>query len=127
MCIDFCLSWTLILDRPNISEGTCTLQGHAVKLRCDIFLYDDSPALTDVYWTKGDIKLDTAKSVGKYVGVNITDPSLTINNVNYNDAGDYQLIALNAVGETRSNVIVLGNIIRFSIFLNIMIICQNID
>lgn len=95
-------------DRPNMSEGTCTLQGHSVKLRCDIFLYDDSPALTDVYWTKDDIKLITATSVGKYVGVNITDPSLTINNVNHNDAGDYQLIALNAVGETRSKVIVLG-------------------
>lgn len=114
------------LDRPNMSEGTCTLQGHSVKLRCDIFLYDDSPALTDVYWTKDDIKLITATSVGKYVGVNITDPSLTINNVNHNDAGDYQLIALNAVGETRSKVIVLGNIIRFSIFAHIIIICQNI-
>lgn len=102
-----------VLDRPNMFEGTCTLQGHSVKLRCDVFLYDDSPALTDVYWTKGGIKLDIAPNEGKYVGVNLTDPSLTINNVNYNDAGDYQLIAVNAVGETRSEVIVLGNMIHF--------------
>lgn len=95
-------------DRPNMSGGTCTLQGHAVKLRCDVFLYDESPALTDVYWTKGGIKLDIATHNGKYLGVNLTDPSLTINNVNYNDAGNYQLIADNAVGETRSEVIILG-------------------
>lgn len=105
-----------VLDRPNMSGGTCTLQGHAVKLRCDVFLYDESPALTDVYWTKGGIKLDIATHNGKYLGVNLTDPSLTINNVNYNDAGNYQLIADNAVGETRSEVIILGNTIRSSIF-----------
>lgn len=104
-----------VLDRPNISEGTCTLQGHSVKLRCDVFLYHDSPALTDVYWTKGGIKLDIATYNGKYAGVNITDPSLTINNVNNNDAGDYQLFAVNAVGETRSEVIVLGKIINLII------------
>lgn len=107
-----CTSNTVFLqvtgDRPNMSEGTCTLQGHAVKLRCDVFLYDESPALTDVYWTRGGIKLDTATHNGKYLGVNLTEPSLTINNVNYNDAGNYQLIALNAVGETISEVIVLG-------------------
>lgn len=105
-----------VLDRPNMSGGTCTLQGHAVKLRCDVFLYDESPALTDVYWTKGGIKLDITTHNGKYLGVNLTDPSLTINNVNYNDAGNYQLIADNAVGETRSEVIILGNTIRSSIF-----------
>lgn len=99
-----------------MSEGTCTLQGHAVKLRCDVFLYDESPALTDVYWTRGGIKLDIATQGGKYLGVNLTDPSLTINNVNYNDAGNYQLVAINAVGETRSEVIILGNKIHFSIF-----------
>lgn len=107
-----CTSNTVFLqvtgDRPNMSEGTCTLQGHAVKLRCDVFLYDESPALTDVYWTRGGIKLDIATQGGKYLGVNLTDPSLTINNVNYNDAGNYQLVALNAVGETRSEVIILG-------------------
>lgn len=102
-----------------MSEGTCTLQGHAVKPRCDVFLYDELPALTDVYWTRGGIKLDIATQGGKYLGVNLTDPSLTINNVNYNDAGNYQLVALNVVGETRSEVIILGNKIHSSIFTSI--------
>lgn len=108
-----------VSDRPNISEGTCTLQGHAVKLRCDVFLYDESPTLTDVYWTKDGIKLNIGGSGGKFLGVDVNNQSLIINNVNYNDAGDYKLIAINAVGETRSKGIVLGNILRFQVFVNI--------
>lgn len=108
-----------VLDQPNISEGTCTLQGHSVKLRCDVFLYQDSPALTDVFWTKDRVKLDIATHNGKYAVLDTTNPSLTINNVNYNDAGDYQLTAVNAVGKTRSVVIVLGNIKYVSIFVHL--------
>lgn len=103
-----------VLDRPNISDGTCTLQGHSVNLRCDVFLYQDSPALTDVFWTKDGIKLDIATHNGKYAVSDTTYPSLTINNVNYNDAGDYQLTVVNAVGKSSSEVIVLGNKIYLS-------------
>lgn len=108
-----------VSDRPNISEGTCTLQGHAVKLRCDVFLYDESPTLTDVYWTKDGIKLNIGGRGEKYLGGDVNNQSLIINNVNYNDDGDYKLIAINAVGETRSKGIVLGNILRFQVFVNI--------
>lgn len=101
------------LDRPNISEGICTVLDRSVKLRCDVFLYDESLPLKDVYWTKNGEKLFTAINDGKYSGVNTNDPSLTINNVNYNDAGSYQLTAVNAVGETRSEVILLGNNMSF--------------
>lgn len=104
-----------VLDPPNMSEGTCTLQGYSVKLRCDVFLNETSPPVNDVYWTKNGIKLDVTKSDGKYSGVNINDPSLIINSVNHNDAGDYQLTAVNAVGESKSKVIVLGNKINYSI------------
>lgn len=108
-----------VSDRPNISEGTCTLQGDAVKLRCDVFLYDESPTLTDVYWTKDGIKLNIGGRGEKYLGGDVNNQSLIINNVNYNDDGDYKLIAINPVGETRSNGIVLGNILRFQVFVNI--------
>lgn len=96
-----------------MSEVTCTYQGHSVKLNCGVFLYDESPALNDVYWTKNGMKIDIEQNNGKYSGMNINDPSLTINRVNHNDAGDYQLTAVNAVGETESEVIVLGNRIQF--------------
>lgn len=62
-----------------------------------------------MYWTKNEQKLEIQGSGGKYSGVNPDDPSLTINNVNEHDAGNYQLIAINSVGPTKSDVIVLGN------------------
>lgn len=100
-----------------MSEGTCTLLDRSVKLRCDVFLYDESPAVNALYWTKNGIELDVTKSYGKYSRVDMNDPSLIINSVNHNDAGDYQLIAVNAVGETRSEVIVLGNDRKYALYL----------
>lgn len=99
-----------------MSEGTCTLLDRSVKLRCDVFLYDESPAVKDLYWTKNGIKLAVTKSDEKYSGVDINDPSLIINSVNHNDAGDYQLTAVNAVGETRSEVIKLGNDKKYALY-----------
>lgn len=58
-----------------MSEWTCTLLDCSVKLRCDVFLYDESPEVNDLYWTKNGIKLDVTISDGKYSGVDINDPS----------------------------------------------------
>lgn len=68
-----------------------------------------------MYWTKNGAQLDTATKDGKYSGGNINDHSLTIKNVNHNDAGVYHLIAVNLVGETRSEEIVLGNNLNHNI------------
>lgn len=63
-----------------------------------------------MYWTKNGQRLDIQGSGGKYSGgVSTDDPSLTVNNVNEHDAGDYQLTAINSVGLTKSDVILLGN------------------
>lgn len=98
-----------VLGKPNISEVTCSLHGNSVKLKCDVFLYDESPPLNNVYWTKGDKHIVIASNDEKYAGADKNDPSLTIYNVNCDDAGDYKLIAVNPVGETWSKVILLGN------------------
>lgn len=98
-----------LLGKPNLSEVTCSLHGNSVKLKCDVFLYDESPPLNYVYWTKGVEHKVIATNDEKYSGADIKDPSLTIYNVNNDDAGEYQLIAANPVGETCSTVILLGN------------------
>lgn len=98
-----------LLGKPNVSEVTCSLHGNSVKLKCDVFLYDESPPLNYVYWTKGVKHIVIAANDEKYSGADINDPSLTIYNVNNDDAGEYQLIAVNPVGETWSTVILLGN------------------
>lgn len=72
-----------------------------------------------MYWTKNGLKLDIGESRGKLLGADVNNQSLIINDVNNYDAGVYKLIAINAVGETRSKGIVLGNILRFQVFVHI--------
>lgn len=108
-----------VLDKPNISKGTCTLQGRSVKLKFDVFLYDGSPALNEneVYWTKevdGDDDVRISTSDTKCM-MNTQDMSLTITAVDMYDAGNYRLNVANPVGKTESGVIVLGNNIKHSI------------
>lgn len=74
-------------------------------------LYDDSPDILEVFWTKNGKKIDTLGSGGKLSEITIDDnQTLTINKVCPYDAGLYQLTAVNAVGST-SGEIVLGNVI----------------
>lgn len=48
----------------------------------------------------------------------ITDnPSLTITNVGADDAGEYKVTAVNAVGSTTSEVIVLGILVIYMIIV----------
>lgn len=89
----------------------CNLKdANSVRLNCDVFLNEKSPQLQEVFWTKNKQKLDIPGSGGKLSGVTINDPSLIINKVNPHDAGEYQLTATNSVGESKSDVIVLGKI-----------------
>lgn len=62
----------------------------------------------DVFWTKNEEKIDVLSREKKYSEVSVEDPSLTIFDVNPNDAGSYQLTAINAVGSTQSDAIILG-------------------
>lgn len=71
-------------------------------------LYDDSPDILEVFWTKNGEKIDARGSGGRLSDVTIDNPSLLIRDVNVEDAGNYQLTAVNAVGSTTSDVIVLG-------------------
>lgn len=62
----------------------------------------------DVFWSKNGQKLDTKGNGGRYTEVTVDNPSLTIFNVNENDAGYYQLTAANAAGSTSSDFLFLG-------------------
>lgn len=106
---------TIVLGAPNImvSHDVC-FQNCSVKLISNVYLCSGKfPAIQDVFWTKNGAKLDIKGSGGKYSEVGVYDPSLIIYNVNHHDIGSYQLTATNAVGSTKSDVIVLGNTIIF--------------
>lgn len=79
-----------------------------------MFLYENSPDILKIFWTKNEQKVDLAND--ERFEVSIDDPSLIIRDVKHDDAGEYRLNATNAVGTTRSEVIFLGIfILNFSV------------
>lgn len=78
-----------------------------------MFVNEQSPAIHNIHWTKDEKKIE---GEDKYSGGSIEDPSLIIQNVNHHDVGSYQLIAMNAVGSNKSNI-VLGKLTRISCFM----------
>lgn len=104
------------LGPPNITTSQETnIKCKRLKLIGNVSLYDDSPDILEVFWTKNGEKIDSRGSGGRLSEVTIDNPSLIIRDVNVDDAGNYQLTAVNAVGSTTSNVITLG------IYINIYI------
>lgn len=74
-------------------------------------MYDNSPGILSVYWTKDGKKIDINETGGRFSQVTVDKPSLKIKDVNLDDIGDYQLTATNAVGSTTCDVIKLGIIV----------------
>lgn len=99
----------IIVGPPNVttSHETC-IQSRSVRLIGKAFLYEKFPTIHTLFWTKNGKKLDTHLSKGKYSEVSIDNPSLTIFDVNQHDAGSYQLTAINEVGSTNSEDIILS-------------------
>lgn len=86
--------------RPNITTSEHTnIKERSIKLVGNVFVYDDSPDIIEVFWTKNEKKIERAHN-----------PTLTIRDVSDKDAGRYQLTATNAVGSTTSDAIVLGTV-----------------
>lgn len=70
----------------------------------NVFVYEDSPDIIDVFWTKNEEKVESEERT------RINKPTLTLKKISSEDAGQYQLTATNAIGSTTSNVIVLGTV-----------------
>lgn len=75
-------------------------------------LFDGSPNILEVYWTKNRERIDSQKSGGRLSEPSFEDPSLTIKDVCHKDVGKYQLRAVNAVGENISEIIDLGILLK---------------
>lgn len=105
---------------PNITTSLETnIKSRSVKLTGNVVIYDNSPGILECFWTKNNEKIhvDTTRTEnsGKLLEVNFDNPSMTIKNVSPDDAGEYRLTAINAVGASTSDVIALG--IFFNLFL----------
>lgn len=84
------------------------IKNKSIKLIATVFPFEKSLAVKDVFWTRNGDKIDTQGSSGKYSKVSVKNPSLTIFGVNKHDEGSYQLTAINVVGSTKSDDIILG-------------------
>lgn len=94
---------------PNIKIIPKTdVKNRTLKFIGNVIIYDGSPEMQDFFWSKNNKEIDFEKSAGKLTEKRTGSPSLTIENVGPDDAGEYQLTAINAVGPYTSEAITLG-------------------
>lgn len=84
----------------------------SVRLIGKVSVTDRYPSVHTVYWTKNGQKIDSKAGGRKFSEVTVKNPTLTIHNVNHQDAGSYQLIAINAVGSNKSDIVLDLPVIR---------------
>ncbi|XP_056016974.1 titin-like [Ostrea edulis] len=99
---------TLVGDPPSLTIHQKTnIAEENVQLVCKVSLSKNSPSVTAIVWTKDTKDIDISRSDGKYSGGNRDEPSLTINSIHAQDAGEYQCSAVNAAGKMCSEIIQL--------------------
>lgn len=99
----------LFLGLPNMKINFETdVKNRSLNLIGNVIIYDDSPELQYFFWSKNNKEIDFEESGGKLSEMRTGNPSLTIKNVDPDDAGEYHLTAINAVGLNTSETIVLG-------------------
>lgn len=84
------------------------IKNRSVNLIGNMIIYDDSPEIQHFFWTKNDKPIDFVKIDGRLSERRTDSPSLAITNVRPDDAGEYRLTAINAVGSNTSEAIFLG-------------------
>lgn len=93
-----------MLDVPSVSLLRTFFTGNyggTIILGCTVSAY---PTVTSVYWHKvsGSTTSPVDMSIARYTGSSVNTPSITITNLNSNDAGNYTCLAANSVGTGQS-------------------------
>ncbi|KAK6963489.1 hemicentin-1, partial [Biomphalaria glabrata] len=84
-----------VISPPN-STNVPSQENTTVTLECQVAPLD---SLSDLYWTKNGVKLNTTGS-SKYSGGTKSIPNLTINSMTDSDVGRYECVAINNFGTT---------------------------
>lgn len=99
----------LCLGLPNVKTISRTdLKNKSLKLIGSVIIYDDSPEMQEFFWSKKKEGKDFEEIDTNLSEIMTDNPSLTITNVGPDDAGEYQLTAINAVGSSTSDAIILS-------------------
>jgi hypothetical protein len=98
------------IDIPKVQiqeDSYYIILGENVTMGCEIYSH---PLNTYVYWLHKTSEEFTAVTIDNvtYSGGTVRDPSLTIMGVRFSDSGEYICVAVNFVGESRSNATTLN-------------------
>lgn len=85
-------------------------ENRTVRLMSEVFTIDQNPPVQKVFWCKNGVAINTTARGRMSVNVSIKKPSLTIHNVNLEDAGSYRLTVISYAGPTEIEI-VLGSIV----------------
>lgn len=97
------------IDVPSvvIGSGSAVVYGGQVTISCSI---SSNPSAQSMSWQKTLGGVTTTLDIGinpRYQGGTLSNPSLTISNVNLDDKGDYRCLATNIVGTGQSGPAVI--------------------
>ncbi|XP_065932028.1 platelet binding protein GspB isoform X4 [Magallana gigas] len=103
------ISLTVIGNVPSvvIGSGSAVVYGGQVTISCSI---SSNPSAQSMSWQKTLGGVTTTLDIGinpRYQGGTLSNPSLTISNVNLDDKGDYRCLATNIVGTGQSGPAVI--------------------
>ncbi|XP_052674345.1 hemicentin-1-like isoform X2 [Crassostrea angulata] len=103
------ISLTVIGNVPSvvIGSGSAVVYGGQVTISCSI---SSNPSAQSMSWQKTFGGVTTTLDISnnpRYQGGTLSNPSLTISNVNLDDKGDYRCLATNIVGTGQSGPAVI--------------------
>lgn len=105
----------IILGHPNVlTRCIINHKNHSVILAGKVSATGENFKVHTVYWSKNGEIIDNKVGDRKYSKVTVQNPSLTIHNVNRQDAGSYRFTAITSAGSQESEI-VFGNIVFYII------------
>lgn len=105
----------IILGHPNdLTRCIVNNKNRSVTLIGKVYATGENSKVHTVYWSKNGEIIDNEVGERKYSKVTLQNPSLTIYNVNHQDAGSYRFTTITSAGSQESEI-VFGNIVFYII------------
>ncbi|XP_062602413.1 uncharacterized protein LOC134264134 [Saccostrea cucullata] len=94
-------------ERPAVALSEPFESSSTITIPCLITISSDSPSLSAITWLKNGKSINITGNFRKYSGGSLTNPNITVHNVDSKDLGNYSCEAWNAIGNSTSDVITL--------------------
>lgn len=101
----------IILGHPNVlTRCIINNKNRSVTLIGKVSATGENSKVHTVYWSKDGEIIDKKIGERKFSKVTVENPSLTIHNVNHQDAGSYRFTAISSAGSNEGEI-VFGNVV----------------